>query len=396
MNKIVNVLCVSDFFLPGFLAGGPIRTIDNMRKLLAGRVNLSVFTRDRDLGSDATYSGIKTNQWIESSGGSIYYASPDAFGPRGLRQVLASRDFDIVYLNSFFSPRASIYPCLALRWGAHKQRVLLAPRGEFSPGALAVKHFKKRAFLALARLLGLYRDVYWHASTQMEEADILRLFPSANGRIYVASDPVIASPLDAISSPLPKKVGRLRIAFISRISPKKNLDGLIRILMTIRAPIDLDIFGPIEDETYWNQCQKEIAKLPDNIHVSSHGPISPEMVSSTFARHDLFAFPTHGENFGHVIYEALRVGTPVLISDQTPWLPDASGAVTAIPLDDVDSWRTAIQVAAAATVEQYNMRRMAAFEYAKQYIASSATADENLRMFQLVASEDTGPAFLNN
>ena len=37
------------------------------------------------------------------------------------------------------------------------------------------------------------------------------------------------------------------------------------------------------------------------------------------AANDLFFLPTRGENFGHVIAEALSVGTPVLISDQTPW-----------------------------------------------------------------------------
>jgi len=266
----------------------------------------------------------------------------------------------------------------------------LAPRGEVSPGALSVKKYKKSVFLLLARLLGLYRDVYWHASTQMEAEDILRQFPNAVDRIHIAPDPVVASPLDAIHSPLSKEAGRLRIAFISRISPKKNLDGLIRILANVRAPVELDVFGPIEEKNYWEQCERAIVSLPDNIQVSTHGPISPEVVSSTFARYDLFAFPTHGENFGHVIYEALRVGTPVLISDQTPWLPDASGAVTAIPLHDIDSWRTAIESAAAATNDQYRMRRLAALEYAQHYINTSVTMDENLRMFQMVASYKVG------
>ena len=33
----------------------------------------------------------------------------------------------------------------------------------------------------------------------------------------------------------------------------------------------------------------------------------------------LFVLPTEGENFGHAIFEALAVGCPILISDQTPW-----------------------------------------------------------------------------
>ena len=43
------------------------------------------------------------------------------------------------------------------------------------------------------------------------------------------------------------------------------------------------------------------------------------MVHQTLSDYHLFFLPTLGENFGHAIFEALSVGVPVLISDQTPW-----------------------------------------------------------------------------
>ena len=391
-----KVLCVSDYFLPGYLGGGPIRTIDNMRKQLVGSISISVFTRDRDLGSDKPYANIQTDQWQDTPEGPIYYASPASFGPRGLMQVLRQRDFDIIYLNSFFSPSASIFPYLVLRMLAHKPHIIVAPRGEFSSGAFAIRRYKKQSFVAVASLLGLYRDVFWHASTRMEAGDILQVFPEAKDRVYVAPDPVVSSSDNEMPPNLYKKSGHLKIVFISRISPKKNLDELIRLLSTISASVELDIFGPIEDAVYWQLCEKGIALLPGNIQVAIHGPISPELVSSTFACYDLFVFPTHGENFGHVIYEALRVGTPVLISDQTPWAPDASGGVDVIPLSDVDSWRAAIENAAAADNDQYKLRRVAAFEYARQYSSMSVTKDENLHMFQSVALDDSGSSSPNS
>lgn len=381
MYKTINILCVSDYFLPGYLGGGPIRTLDNMRNQIAGQINLSIFTRDRDLGSDTQYAGIETNRWLETPDGPIYYAGPDAFGPRGLRQALAARDFEIVYLNSFFSPQSSIQLYLSLRKHTSSRPILLAPRGEFSPGALAVKKYKKLAFLTLVRLLGLYRDVYWHASTPMEAQDILLQFPNAVDRIHVAPDPVQAVSPDGILIAMTKEAGRIRIAFISRISPIKNLEGLLRTLETVRVPVVLDIFGPIEDEAYWRQCEKAIAALPDNIQVGSHGPIAPEAVSSTFARYDLFAFPTHGENFGHVIFEALRAGTPVLISDQTPWRPDESDAVTVIPLQDITGWRDAILRAADRTAGKQEQVRTSAIAYANRYVDEEGSLRANLDMF---------------
>ena len=380
----MKVLCVSDYFLPGFLAGGPITTLVNMRKQLAGQVTFSIFTRDRDLGSDIKYENIDTNRWLETPDGPVYYATPNTFGSYGLRKALATREFDIIYFNSFFSPHASILPYLTVRGHLPKRRMLIAPRGEFSLGALAAKKHKKLAFMSLVRLLGLYRDVLWHASTPMEARDILRQFPNAADRILVAADPVLASPPNANTLRMNKLVGRLRICFISRISPMKNLDGLIRMLFSMPVPIELDIFGPIEDNAYWQLCQQGLAMLPENIQTRMHGPIDPAMVSDTFLQYDLFAFPTHGENFGHVIYESLRAGTPVLISDQTPWKSDESGAVTALAIDDESGWRSAILKAAMRTPEEHERVCSAALDYANRYANKTGSLTENLEMFRKV------------
>mgnify|MGYP001296004873 CR=1 FL=1 len=383
MSGQVSILCVADYYLPGFKGGGPIRTLANLRELLAGEVEFAIFTRDRDLGSDVPYSGIAANSWLETEHGSIFYASPEWFNSHGLKRAMAGRQFDVLYLNSFFGFRSSIELCLAFKKSGLS--VLLAPRGEFSEGALAIKKWKKKVFLALARALGLYRNVHWHASTALEAQDILRQFPDAEGKIHIAADPVIvgsAAELDVS----PKREGCLRLAFVSRISPKKNLDGLLRVLATVQCQVELDIYGPIEDEAHWRTCQELISALPEHVKAAHRGLLVPDEVSPTFARYDLFAFPTHGENFGHVIFEALRAGTPVLISDQTPWQPSPSGAVTVLPLDDLDAWRHAIEHAAGLGSDEYQKRRTATLEYARHYAANGTSRADNLAMFRAVAA----------
>src|SRR5699024_2078193 len=62
-----------------------------------------------------------------------------------------------------------------------------------------------------------------------------------------------------------------------------------------------------------------IRKLPSNIEVDYKGLIPHNLVLNTFEKYHFFLFPTHGENFGHVISESLISGTPVIISNQTPW-----------------------------------------------------------------------------
>jgi glycosyltransferase involved in cell wall biosynthesis len=53
--------------------------------------------------------------------------------------------------------------------------------------------------------------------------------------------------------------------------------------------------------------------------VAYRGEIAPETVSGTLTQYHALLFPTHGENFGHVVLEAWRSGCVVILSDQTPW-----------------------------------------------------------------------------
>jgi glycosyltransferase involved in cell wall biosynthesis len=379
---MMNVLCVSDYFLPGFKGGGPITTLANMRKQIASEIVLSIFTRDRDIGASEPYPHIETNCWMETPDGAVFYATPDAFGPSGLRMALEKRPAHLLYLNSFFSPRSSILPQLLRPWIAPDLPILIAPRGEFSAGALSVKAAKKRVFIWFARMFGLYKAVHWHASTDLESCDILRQFPGSELRIHIAPDPVVADSLREFPSGIGKQANKLNAIFISRISPIKNLDMLLELLSDVQAIVNLDIFGPIEDKDYWQKCETIVSTLPDNIEVQYRGPIAPDEISNTFARYDLFIFPTQGENFGHVIFEALRAGTPVLLSDRTPWHPDDAGAVKTLSLDKVDSWRMAIEHAAVRTPQEQENLRLAAHDYASRYLDGDTSLMANLRMFQ--------------
>jgi glycosyltransferase involved in cell wall biosynthesis len=383
----VKVICVVDYYLPGFRGGGPVRTIVNMRNLLADDVDIAVFTRDRDLGSGSAYDTVRVDCWTGTEDGPVYYASPAEFSAAGLKRAMAGHRFDLLYLNSFFGFRSSIEPYLRMRRLLPRIPVLLAPRGEFSLGAMAIKPIRKRAFVGLGRALGLYRDIAWHASTPLERDDVLRQFPMAAGRIHLAEDPVdIGIVPDDADQPQPSPPGQLRLAFISRISPMKNLDGLLRALAATTRGIVLDIFGPIEDSSHWRDCQKLIATLPPNVAVSYEGAVNPEGVSAVFARYDLFAFPTHGENFGHVIFEALRAGTPVLVSDQTPWTADPSRSISVLPLAGTAAWSAHLDAAADRGVQEKRELRRAARAYAEDFARDSGIAARNLAMFQAVAA----------
>ena len=124
----------------------------------------------------------------------------------------------------------------------------------------------------------------------------------------------------------------------------KNLDYLIKVLTTVKTSLELSIFGPKVDLKYWDQCKKLIAKLPSHIKVNICEEIFPSKVQEVFCQYDLFAFPTRGENFGHVILESLSAGTPVLLSNKTLWQTDKLLGVQVLSLNkniwamNIDKW----------------------------------------------------------
>ena len=72
---------------------------------------------------------------------------------------------------------------------------------------------------------------------------------------------------------------------------------------------------------------------------------------------DLFLFPTVGENYGHVIQEALSAGCVALISDQTPWQDlEQSGVGAAIPLDQPQRFVDWLRRYAAMDAEPFQDR----------------------------------------
>ncbi len=83
--------------------------------------------------------------------------------------------------------------------------------------------------------------------------------------------------------------------------------------------LSFDVYGVEEDRSYAQDCKELSSSLGENIRVEFKGPIPYTDVYRTMQAYHIFVLPTLGENYGHVIYEALSAGDPTLISDQTPW-----------------------------------------------------------------------------
>jgi len=314
-----RVLILADYFLPGFKAGGPIRSLANLVEQLGEEFHFRIITRDRDFGEPLPYSAAAANRWQRVGKAEVYYLSPPRFLPGLLKSAIADWGCEALYLNSFFSPFFTIQALLLRKAGLISAvPVILAPRGELSSAAFHTKPWKKWPYLNACRMLGLCGEVLWQASSSHEEKDIRRYFgPLA--KIAIAPNLSAVAPDDWRGQRTRKAAGHLRVAFISRIARHKNLDFALRRLAGLEGDVEFNIYGPIEDEAYWEECEALIRAMPKNVRVTYGGQLSHEEVFKTLSEHHLLFLPTRSENFGHVIAEALLAGCPVLISNQTPW-----------------------------------------------------------------------------
>jgi glycosyltransferase involved in cell wall biosynthesis len=379
---LTSVLVFTDHYLPGYKGGGPARTLSNLVNQLGNEFNFKIITADRDRGESESYAELDAESWQTSYGAEVFYISSDNPSLRKLRSVIRNTAYDLIYLNSFFSPTFTIKPLLLWRLRLIPRKpVILAPRGEFSPGALTLKKYKKRAYLALVRLAGIYQDVIWQASSEYEKKDIHRWFGS---KVPIMIAPNLPSPtLDHEPHRVDKPVGELRVVFLSRISRMKNLDGALDMLRELKGKVQFNIYGPLEGKDYWVKCQKLITTLSPNIQVEYKGPVPPERVADVLADHDLLLLPTLGENFGHVILESLLAGCPVLVSDRTPWRGlQEKGVGWDLPLEQPERFRAALQRCVDMGAQEHREWSHRAFEFGMQRVHQQSVLEQNRALFK--------------
>jgi glycosyltransferase involved in cell wall biosynthesis len=370
-----------EYYLPGFRAGGPMRSVSTLVQRLGDEIDFYVITRDRDEGDDMPYADLIPGEWKSVGNARVRYLSPGEIRTRHLVATVREIRPQAIYLNSFFAPM-SLRILLARRLGALKTiPIVLAPRGELSTGALGLKAVKKRSFLRLAHRTRLYHDVIFHASTEHESAEILRSIHGAAAP-RVARNPIAVGP--STRAACVKTPGRARFVFLSRIARKKNLDVALRLLRSLRGSVEFDIYGPVIDAAYWRECEGVIGTMPGNVTVTYRGPVPHEIVQATLSSHHFFLMPTANENFGHAIVEALLAGCPLITSDQTPWRGLAQrGVGWDLSLAAADEWARVLQT--CVDMDTPTLERMSgnARSFGHQ-IASTDTDRENRELFRSI------------
>jgi glycosyltransferase involved in cell wall biosynthesis len=378
LNK-PKIAVLIDWYLPGTKAGGPVRSVYSLVNLLKNDFDFYIITSNTDLGENHPYPGVESNVIFEQEGLHYFYFSRNYANSVNVLALLEKIKPDLVYLNSFWSFPFSINIVLLKYRSRLNAPVLLAPRGMLGHGALGLKSLKKRTFILLAKLLGCYKNIYFHATQQQEQNDIESQF--AHSKILVAPN---VNALAAASNKSKKQENHLKLFYLSRIARVKNLHYAIALLkkMPKECRVEYDIYGNLEDKLYWEECFALAKNLPSHVKINYVRELSFDQIHEILPQYNALLLPTLNENFGHSIVESQLCGCPVIISDQTPWNDvSAHNAGYALSLSDPDKFVEAITDLCRLDEKAFLQKSNACIKYISGKINLAAVADQYKTMF---------------
>lgn len=128
--------------------------------------------------------------------------------------------------------------------------------------------------------------------------------------------------LAAFASRFPQLKGKRQLLFLGRVHEKKGPDLLFAAFAALRerqpqllSDVQLVMAGPA-DHDYGRRMQKLAASLGIDDQVTWTGLVGGDVKWGAFRSADAFILPSHQENFGIAVAEAMACGVPVLISNQ--------------------------------------------------------------------------------
>lgn len=227
-----------------------------------------------------------------------------------------------------------------------RAKLVTSPRGTLSPWALGRSRGVKRLLWPLQRR-ALTRADLLHATSEVEWQQIRTLG-------FKAPVAVIPNGIDLPNLPQTKPLNDKRtLLFLGRIHPTKGLDRLLHAWAALQATHPewrLVIAGKGEDAHV--QEVQGIAKSLDVQRVEFPGPLYGQAKAEAYFGADLFVLPTHSENFGMVVAEALAYGCPAVVSRGAPWSGLESEGCGWWVDNDVQSLTPALRVAMQLPVAQ--------------------------------------------
>jgi len=286
-----------------------------------------------DHGANAL-TDLPTGQWCEHQGVPLWLCRRWRAPQRLLRDAAIApalplwlqgqlAQVDLLHVHALFAFPSSVAMLLARQAGVP---YVVSTIGQLCSWSLGQSPRRKRVMLALLERRNLAAAAALHVTSTAEAEQTRSLGLPA---------PCLQIPLGVVPPPwltqlATTKAPGLRLLFLSRLHPKKQLESLLRALALVQRrqpslPWTLQIAG--EGEPAY---EASLRRLAAGLGLASRcqwlGFVSGEAKWQLLAGASWFVLPSALENFGIAVVEALAAGTPVLISPQVALAPTVAAA----------------------------------------------------------------------
>ncbi len=319
--------------------GGPAAAMPVMaRGLAAAGVEVHVATIDETLPKSASSDG-----FISDTEGFHRLSFGLSFRPYRVSLSLGrwlarhAGDYDLIHIHGVFT-----YSSWAACRAAAKAGVpfVVRPLGILNRWGMENRRPRlKRWFFRLVEKPFFDRAAAMHFTSRDEAEDVARL--GIRSKTVIIPLGIDLADFEHLPSPslflkrFPEAESGPRVVFISRVDRKKGIEMLIPAFREIRKTVTDARLVIVGDGP--PQLIEELRRLADVQGVLETvtwaGFLGGEMKLSALAAAKVFCLPSHSENFGMALLEAMAAGLPCVATDQVALAVSAAreGAVSLIP-----------------------------------------------------------------
>lgn len=268
----------------------------------------------------------------------------------------------------------------------HRTPCIISTHGMLYSEALQRHTIIKKFMMKLFQLRDLEQAACIHVTSEQEMRYVQKILPRP--RIAIIPLPVDAPPREPQATPH----RTFRVGYLGRLHPIKNLESLIRAWGLLQLPdAELVVMGD-GPKPYRESLQRLAGQIGGSITFT--GFLSGQEKYDALASLDVFCAPSHQENFGMSIAEALRCGTPVLASRHTPW--------QCLPEQHCGSWQGNSSAELAEGILAYyrlsaeERRQMGkrGQELIRRCFSPATIAHSMLRLYQYLLGDTAKPDFV--
>lgn len=312
----MNVLHISPSFFPAYVYGGPVESLYQLcRHLIHHGCEVRILTTNTN-GPGRTLK-VETERDVELADGlRVRYCRRLARHSvsRALLQHLPSyiRWADIVHLTAVYSFPTIPTLIAATQYG---KPVVWSPRGALQRWQGSSRLRSKAVWEGVCRLTSPTHIVL-HATSEQEAKESAAKLGGIE-TVIIANGVEIPETVEHVDGN-----GTLRLVYLGRLDPKKGIENLLEACKLLvgraRWQWSLTIAGTGELH-YSETVRARIEALGLTGWVKMVGEVTGESKLRLFENADVVVVPSHTENFGMVVAEALAHGVPVIASKRTPW-----------------------------------------------------------------------------